>query len=171
MRRTSFAKMNCSIARALEVAGEWWTPLVLREVFYGIRRFDEFQRNLGIARNVLTARLEHLVKNGILERRAYQRRPERYEYHLTAKGAELLPVLVALMRWGDRWTAGAEGPPVVLVHDACGHDARPVLMCSHCREQLRPGAIRPTPGPGASVASRSEGRSLARRRRSARSRQ
>src|SRR5512140_1885367 len=103
MRRTSFADMNCSVARTLEVIGEWWSMLVVREAFNGVRRFDDFQARLGIARNVLATRLQSLVEHGILDRRLYQERPERYEYRLTEKGRELYPVLISMMRWGDRW--------------------------------------------------------------------
>src|SRR5512140_1508372 len=121
MRRTSFAEMNCSVARTLEVIGEWWSMLVVREAFNGVRRFDDFQAHLGIARNVLATRLQSLVEHGILERRLYQDRPERYEYRLTEKGRDLYPVLITMMRWGDKWEAGAEGPPVRLTHEPCGH--------------------------------------------------
>ncbi len=142
MRRTSFAGMNCSVARTLEVVGEWWTMLVMREAFNGVRRFDDFQGRLGIARNVLAARLQRLVNSGILERRLYQERPERYEYRLTEKGFDLYPVLLSLMRWGDRWMAGPEGPPVRLMHEKCGHEARSVLSCSECGDELRPREVR-----------------------------
>jgi DNA-binding HxlR family transcriptional regulator len=142
MRRTSFAEMNCSVARTLEVVGEWWTMLVVREAFSGVRRFDDFQGRLGIARNVLAARLQRLVDFGILERRLYQERPERYEYRLTEKGFDLYPVLLSLMHWGDRWMAGPEGPPVRLVHENCGHEATSMLSCSECGEELRPREVR-----------------------------
>ena len=138
MRRTSFAGMNCSIARTLEVVGEWWTMLVVREAFNGVRRFDDFQAHLGIARNVLAARLQGLVDHGILERRRYQDRPERFEYRLTEKGIGLYPVLIALMSWGDRWEVGPDGPPVTLTHKNCGNAPEPVLACSHCGGQLSP---------------------------------
>jgi DNA-binding HxlR family transcriptional regulator len=102
MKRTSFEDMNCSLARALEIVGEWWTLLVLREAFLGARRFEELQDRLGIARNVLTARLKALAKHGVLERRRYQERPARHEYVLTEKGRALYPVIVTLLAWGDR---------------------------------------------------------------------
>ena len=146
-RRTSFSEMNCSIARTLEVVGEWWTMLIVRDAFLGVRRFEDFQRRLGIARNVLTVRLDRLVAEGVLERYRYQDRPERHEYRLTEKGIDLYPVVVSLMRWGDRWAAPAGGPPVVLVHD--GHDASPVLACERCGEELAPRQVTPRPGPGA----------------------
>src|SRR5437588_10055882 len=103
--------MRCSVARTLGLVGEWWTLLVLRDSFRGVRRFDDFQRNLGIARNVLADRLATLVEAGILERRRYQERPERFEYRLTDKGRDLYPVIVTLMQWGDRWAADPSGPP------------------------------------------------------------
>jgi DNA-binding HxlR family transcriptional regulator len=149
MKRTSFAGMNCSIARTLEVIGEWWSLLILRDAFLGIRRFDDFQRSLGIARNILTDRLATLVDHGILTRECYQEHPARYEYRLTAKGADLVPVLVSLLRWGDRWTAGEAGPPLVLEHESCGRQVMPILVCPACREDLGPQSLRPRPGPGA----------------------
>jgi len=149
MRRTSFADMPCSIARALEVVGEWWSLLIVRDAFLGVTRFDDWQRRLGIARNVLTARLEHLVDQGIFERRLYQRQPERHEYVLTRKGRDLGPVLTALRSWGDTHEPMPGGPTTVLVHDDCGHATRPVQTCSHCGEPLRSGRAHIEPGPGA----------------------
>jgi DNA-binding HxlR family transcriptional regulator len=137
MKRTSFADMDCSIARTLEVIGEWWTMLILREAFNGVRRFDGFQARLGIARNVLATRLQRLVDSGILERRRYQERPERFEYRLTDKGRDLYPVLMSLMHWGDRWAVGEDGPPVRLTHK-CGHAPGPILACQHCGEEMSP---------------------------------
>ena len=107
MRRTSFADMNCSVAQSLEVIGEWWTPLILRDAFMGVRRFEQFQTRLGIARNVLASRLESLVEHGILEEVQYQDRPVRFEYVLTSKGSELWTVLTMLRQWGDKWLAPA----------------------------------------------------------------
>jgi DNA-binding HxlR family transcriptional regulator len=139
--------MNCSIARSLEVVGEWWTPLVLREVFFGRRRFEEMLRELGISRNVLTDRLTTLVDQGLLERVPYQEAPVRHEYRLTEKGRDFLPVLVALMRWGDRW-ASPDGAPLVLEHRDCGHGADPVTTCGHCGGELHAGNVRTRKGPG-----------------------
>ena len=119
MQRTSFSEMACSIARTLDVIGEPWSPLILRDVWVGMNRFDEIQADLGISRKVLTERLNHLVDHGVLERRPYDRRP-RYEYHLTAKGTELVDVLMVMAGWGDRWLAGEAGPPVLYRHHACG---------------------------------------------------
>ncbi|NJD65330.1 MAG: helix-turn-helix transcriptional regulator [Chloroflexi bacterium] len=135
MRRTSFAEMECSVARTLEVIGEWWTMLVIREAFSGVRRFDDFQGRLGIARNVLAARLQSLVDHGVLERRQYHDRPPRCEYRLTEKGRDLYPVLIAMLTWGDKWPAGEAGPPLRLTHE-CGHDPEAILVCSHCGAKL-----------------------------------
>ena len=140
---------SCSIERALEIIGDRWTILVLRDAFRGIRRFDELRRDLDIARPVLADRLRRLVDSGILERRLYQTRPKRYEYRLTEMGVELSPILVALMRWGDRFLAGDGGPPTVLVHEPCGHELRQGFFCTSCRQTLEPSAIRSRPGPGA----------------------
>jgi DNA-binding HxlR family transcriptional regulator len=138
----------CSIGRAMEILGERWTFLILRECFYGVRRFSDMQRNLGIARNILSARLQRLVAADILERRQYQSEPERFEYRLTATGRDLYPAVITIMRWGDEHLLGEDGPPVVLRH-ACGHEADPVVVCSHCSEPLHPHHVTPVPGPGA----------------------
>jgi DNA-binding HxlR family transcriptional regulator len=143
---------NCSVARAMEILGERWTFLILRESFYGVRRFSDMQRNLGIARNILSVRLHTLVGAGILEKRLYQEEPERYEYRLTASGKDLYPALVTLMQWGDRHLQGELEPPVVLRHNSCGHEAHPLLVCSHCREELRPRDVTPEAGPATHVA-------------------
>src|SRR3954469_4943542 len=111
---------TCSIARAVEVLGERWTFLILRECFYGVRRFSDMQRNLGIARNVLSTRLQSLVAAGVLERRPYHEEPPRYEHRLSEAGPDLYPSIVALMRWGGRHLPGEHGPPVVLRHNVCG---------------------------------------------------
>lgn len=139
--------MSCSVAQFLEVAGEWWTMLVVRDVFLGVTRFDEFQKRLGISRNVLAQRLEHLVANGVLERRAYQDNPPRYDYRLTDKGRALWPVLVAMRQWGDDWAA-PEGPPVLMSHKDCGHTTNAVMVCDHCGEPIGPGRVTVSPGPG-----------------------
>jgi DNA-binding HxlR family transcriptional regulator len=148
MRRTSFADMACSVARTLEVVGEWWSPLIIRDVYVGLTRFDHIQRNLGLSRKVLAARLDALVDNGLLERRAYQQHPVRHEYLLTDKGRDLVPALMALMAWGDRWTADDAGPPMRLRHDACGEWTVPTVTCSECGEALIADEVTVVPGPG-----------------------
>ena len=132
---------DCSIAGTLEVIGDRWTILILRDAFRGVRRFDEIQQDLGIARNVLTDRLTKLVDHGVLEKRQYQDRPARYEYRLTPKGVDLSPALVALMKWGDKHLAGGQ-PPVSLVHESCGEPLDQTFVCWHCDQTVTPGQIR-----------------------------
>jgi DNA-binding HxlR family transcriptional regulator len=139
----------CSIASALEIVGERWSLLIVRDVFLGVRRFDDIQRDLGIARNVLQARLERLVEEGVLEKRLYEERPPRHEYRLTERGIDLWPVLVALMKWGDRHVY-PEGPPVVLEHRGCGGEVDEHRICRECGCPLEARDVRPRPGPGAS---------------------
>lgn len=141
--------MNCSVAQTLEVVGEWWTLLILRDAFLGVRRFGDFQERLGIARNILTDRLDTLVEHGVLERRRYRQRPPRDEYVLTRKGRDLLPVIHALREWGDRWVLGRDKAPVRIVHETCGRRVRAVTTCSHCGEELTPQDTKAVPGPGA----------------------
>ena len=136
---------DCSIAGTLEIIGDRWTILILRDAFRGVRRFDEIQHDLGIARNVLTDRLTKLVDHDILERRQYQDRPPRFEYRLTPKGVDLSPALVALMRWGDKHLAG-DDVPIVLVHEACGHPLDQTFICWDCDTTVEPTAIRSKPG-------------------------
>jgi DNA-binding HxlR family transcriptional regulator len=136
VKRTPFADWPCSIARTVDLIGDWWTPLVLRDAYRGVRRFDDFQRSLGIGRNILTQRLHRLVDEGMLERRPYQEHPPRHDYVLTDKGRDFYPVLAAMMRWGDRWLAGEEGPPVRIRHAPCGYEMHAEVVCSHCREPL-----------------------------------
>ena len=160
MRFDDVADLNCSISRTLAVLGERWTLLVLRQAFLGVRRFEDMQTAMGIARNTLSDRLSTLVDEGVLERRPYQERPPRHEYRLTQKGRDLYPVLVTLMQWGDRYTAGDAGAPVVLRHRGCGHVAEPALVRSHCGERIDAREMTPEPGPGA-LASSADGAAAA----------
>jgi DNA-binding HxlR family transcriptional regulator len=148
VKRTPFKSWPCSIARTIDVLGDWWTPLVLREACYGTKRFDDFQRTLGIGRNVLTQRLNRLVDEGIFERVPYQERPTRYEYVLTNKGRELFPVLAAINSWGDRWLSSDAGVPIVMHHTTCDHDASAVVLCSHCEQPLELRDVNIRLGPG-----------------------
>lgn len=148
MQRTSFGDMTCSIARTMEIAGEWWSPLIMRDVWVGITRFADIQRDLGISRKVLAERLRWLVAHGVLERRQYADRPPRYEYALTDKGYQLCDILLAITAWGDRWTAGDAGPPVLIRHRACGHHVHAELRCSHCGAPLRAAEVDVEDGPG-----------------------
>ncbi|MFN2525176.1 MAG: winged helix-turn-helix transcriptional regulator [Actinomycetota bacterium] len=135
MTPADFAAMECSVARTLDAIGDRWSLLIIRDAFYGVRRFDAFQRDLGVARNILTDRLQKLVDKGVLERRPYEERPPRYEYRLTEQGRDLVGVVLAMMRWGDRWT-GEGGAPVSIIHTTCGHVTQPVVACSECGGEL-----------------------------------
>src|SRR5258708_15023356 len=149
MRRTSYEQMNCSIASALDTVGEPWTLLIVRDAFYGVRRFDDFQENLGIARNVLTARLKKLVEAGIFRKTAYRQRPLRHEYRLTEKGAALFAVIVGLKQWGDRYGAAARsGKPMDLVDRNNGRALEPVLIDAETGQRLQLTNLRAVAGPG-----------------------
>ena len=141
MQRKRFSDMPCPIARALDIVGERWTLLILRDVSSGIRRFDALQKRLGIARNILTERLSWLVDQGVLEKRAYEERPPRYEYRLTEKGRGLFPVLVALMTWGQRWSP-PEGVAVELVDRASELALEPILADARTGKPLDLGTTR-----------------------------
>jgi len=140
----------CSVAGALAVVGERWSLLIVRDVLLGLRRFDEIQADLGIARNVLQARLTRLSDHGVLERRLYQERPPRCEYRLTEKGLALWPTMVALMNWGNRYASSPEGPPVLLEHRGCGGSVDEHRICEACGARLAVRDVRALPGPGAS---------------------
>jgi len=149
MQRSSFSDMPCSVARTLDIIGEWWTLLILRDVFYGIRRFEALRSHLGISRKVLTSRLERLTDEGIFKRVIYQTKPDRYEYRLTKKGLGLIPVLLTMMNWGDQWMAKSDKTPVIFVHRDCGAEITPKLVCSGCGGELNAHNIYPKAGPGA----------------------
>ncbi|MEV0338681.1 helix-turn-helix domain-containing protein [Nocardia sp. NPDC050713] len=149
MAKADLSEIVCSIARTLDAVGERWTPLILRDLFVGMTRFEDIRRDLGIASNVLAARLDTLRAHGIVESRVYQTNPVRREYLLTAKGRELYPVLATLIAWGDKWSAGPEGPPVVSVHRPCGRHTSGVVVCEKCGEPLTAETVRWEPGPGA----------------------
>jgi DNA-binding HxlR family transcriptional regulator len=144
----TYDTQNCSIARALEIVGDRWTMLVIRSAFEGVRRFDDFQDVLGVARNVLTDRLARLCEEGLMRRVPYQERPERYEYRLTRKGVELWPAMMTLLMWGDRHYA-PEGPPVLVGHKGCPGSLTEQLTCDACGVKLGPRDVEQRPGPGA----------------------
>ncbi len=148
VERKSFADMHCSVAQCLEVVGEWWSMLILRDVFLGVTRFDDFQERLGISRNILNQRLNHLVETDVLEKVRYSDHPPRYDYRLTDKGRDLWPVLTAMRQWGDRYAA-PDGPPLQVTHKACGHISNAVFVCSVCGERLQARDVRAAAGPGA----------------------
>lgn len=147
---TAYHDPECSLARTLDLVGHRWTLLVLRELFLGVHRFDEMQRDLGVARTVLGTRLQALTADGIIERRRYQEHPPRFEYHLTERGLELWPALIALMRWGDRHALAAGAQPAVrLSHRGCGGGLDDHLTCERCGEPLGPRDVWAEPGEGA----------------------
>jgi DNA-binding HxlR family transcriptional regulator len=138
MRWNEIGEQTCSIARALSEVGDRWSLLILREAFLRTRRFADFAERTGAARNLVADRLQKLVDAGILERRPYQDRPPRLEYRLTEKGLELYPVMMALVRWGDRWHDDGRGRPIEHVHRACNHVMHAEIVCSECGEPLAP---------------------------------
>jgi DNA-binding HxlR family transcriptional regulator len=141
-----YTEKNCSIAKPLAFLGERWTMLILRDLFLGRRRFDEFQASLGVATNVLSSRLATLTEEGIVERRRYSEHPERFEYVLTEKGRDLQPILLALLAWGDQYTA-ENGAPLEVVHE--DHAFHMVPTCSVCGEPVDTHNVHSRPGPGA----------------------
>jgi DNA-binding HxlR family transcriptional regulator len=148
VQHKSFSEMHCSVAQCLDVVGEWWSMLIVRDAFLGVSRFDQFQERLGISRNVLNLRLARLVDAGVLEKVPYRAHPPRYDYRLTHKGRDLFPVLTTMRQWGDRHAA-PDGPPLQLVHRSCGQVSDAVLTCSACGQPLEGGETRAVPGPGA----------------------
>jgi DNA-binding HxlR family transcriptional regulator len=148
MRQTSFATMHCSLARSLEVIGDWWSPLILRDLSYGPLRFDDLAEDLGISRTLLTARLKALEENGIVRRVAYQEHPPRYDYDLSEAGREVIPVLMALTAWGDRWTSPEGGSPVTYTHRDCQNEIAPTVSCPSCREPITIDDVDVATGPG-----------------------
>jgi DNA-binding HxlR family transcriptional regulator len=148
VERKSFSDMNCSVAQCLEVVGEWWSMLIMRDAFLGVTRFDQFQQRLGISRNVLNQRLSHLVEAGVLTKVPYSDHPLRHDYRLTDKGRDLWPVLTTMRQWGDKYAA-PNGPPLEVVHKGCGETTEAVLTCSACGEPIGPRDVRAVPGRGA----------------------
>jgi DNA-binding HxlR family transcriptional regulator len=148
VERKSFAGMHCSVAQCLEVVGEWWSMLILRDVFMGVTRFDDFHERLGISRNILNQRLNTLVETGVLRKVPYSEHPPRYDYRLTDKGRDLWPIITAMRQWGDRYYA-PDGPPIRVTHKACGEISDAVMICSACGEPIGARDVTAVPGPGA----------------------
>ncbi|MBU2031952.1 MAG: helix-turn-helix transcriptional regulator [Alphaproteobacteria bacterium] len=140
-RTADYSRQSCSIAATLEVIGDPWTLLVIRDAFNGVRRFEQWQDNLGVARNVLAARLKSLVQHGVLEPRPYSERPPRNEYVLTAKGKDLYGVLVTLHGWGAKHVYGETDCGIEMVHSTCGHTLTPRIACGCCGEIVKPREI------------------------------
>ena len=142
----SLEYLNCSVANALDVIGDRWNLLILRDAFMGVRRFEDFHKDLGIARNILSDRLEKLQTSGIMEARLYREHPPRHEYRLTDRGKDLFDVLLALWRWGDRWDPPTTEPMRQLTHLECGEPTHSVPTCAHCGEKLTRADLRIEPG-------------------------
>ncbi len=138
MRWEDLPEQQCSMARTSVVLGDRWTLVILSDVFLGVRRFDDFQKRLGISRTTLANRLKLLEEHGVLTQRQYQDKPPRSEYRLTEKGVGLYPAIIALLDWGDEHYSDAAGPPILRRHKTCGHDFRGVLHCSECGEEVKP---------------------------------
>jgi DNA-binding HxlR family transcriptional regulator len=149
MKRTSFDAMNCSLARTLEIVGEWWSLLIVREAIWGTTRFDDFQRTLGIARNILSTRLNTLESHGILVKSPVPGRTRAHDYLLTDKGRALLPALVALVEWGDEWVHKDIGPPIQFFDRASGQPTQPMALRDAGGRVLAIDQIEIRPGPGA----------------------
>jgi DNA-binding HxlR family transcriptional regulator len=145
----------CSVARSLELVGDRWTLLIVRDALQGVHRFDDFRARLGVAHNVLSDRLSRLTEAGVLERHRYQQRPDRYEYHLTQQGRDLWPVVMSLLLWGDRYLA-PDGPPKLALHRNCGGRLTPQLTCADCGASLAYGDVELARGPGAKASIASE---------------
>jgi DNA-binding HxlR family transcriptional regulator len=146
--KSTFSNWPCSVARVMDVFGDAWTPLIMRDAVQGVTRFDDFQKSLGVARNTLSDRLNKLVDSGVLVKRLYQDNPPRNEYLLTDMGRDFFPVLVAIRNFGDRWLDGGQGAPVTLHHLSCGHDLGSRSICSSCGEDVVLGDIEFRVGPG-----------------------
>jgi DNA-binding HxlR family transcriptional regulator len=151
MQRTSFEDMTCSVARCLDIVGEWWSLLIIRDAMLGVTRFDDFQARLGISRNILSQRLGWLVENEVLKRVPYSDHPPRSEYRLTARGRDLWLVITAMRQWGDRWVPPPAGTPVLVRHKTCGQVTTVLPVCAHCGEPLDDRTVAAAPGPGATA--------------------
>lgn len=148
MNTSRFSEMTCSLARSLAVMGDAWSSLIIRDIWLGVNRFDDLTNNLGISRNLLTSRLKAMIDDGILVAVPYHDRPVRNEYHLTKAGSELVPPLLALIDWGDRWRSEDRKVPLYVEHDGCGHVTHATVVCSECGEPLTAENITAHPGPG-----------------------
>jgi DNA-binding HxlR family transcriptional regulator len=148
VRQTSFEHFHCSLARGLDVVGDWWTPLIVRDLALGLNKFDQLVEDLGISRNLLTKRLADLEENAVVYRRQYEERPPRWKYYLTDAGSALVPILMALSAWGDRWVPLDAGVPVRFRHRSCGAEFTPTVSCSNCGESVQRSDVVPVPGPG-----------------------
>ncbi len=138
VKRTDFSQMNCSLARSAEIFGDRWTMIILRDICWGRTHFQDIQANLGIARNILSNRLQWLVETGMVEKQLYSNRPDRFEYIPTEMAIDLMPALLAIIAWGDRWTTGEAGPPTLFTHPHCEGPIEAQVVCKRCGQPLRP---------------------------------
>lgn len=136
------------MARALELLGDRWTLLILRDAMFGVTRFEELRERLGVARNILATRLDEMVANGLLERQPYDSARCRYDYVLTDKGRATWPILMAIRQWGDSWISGEGHEPIQFVHRTCRKKTTAQMVCDRCGEPLEPGDLRAVAGPG-----------------------
>ncbi len=150
----------CSVGRSLEELGDKWVLLILREAFFGVRHFDEFQANLGIATNILSNRLKRMVGNGIMKKEKDEKDARRVQYSLTRKGVDLFDVTLALMKWGDRWLADEDGPPLLLTHKNCGQSLDAQMCCAHCGDAINAFDVDYEDGPAIIKAAQRKGESL-----------
>ncbi|MBP8006832.1 MAG: helix-turn-helix transcriptional regulator [Acinetobacter sp.] len=148
MKWDEIGDQPCSVARTLSVLGDRWTMLILRNAFMGVRRFDDFQRSLGLTRHVLSERLKRLVQHGILAKVPYVERQERFEYQLTEKGLDLYPIMLSMIQWADKWMDMGLGKPIEFTHKLCGKKMIPKIVCSECDEPIQVKDVRATAGPG-----------------------
>lgn len=144
MKRNDFSQWDCALARTVDVIGDWWTPLILRDAARGVTTFDDFHLSLGISRNTLTQRLNRLVDHGVLAKTLYSERPKRYRYALTEQGVDLVPVLMAMAAWGQKWLQDVS-PPFRVRHKRCGHEATAMVVCACCGEPLALSDLEPMP--------------------------
>ena len=142
MRTSQLVKMTCTIARSVDAIGDPWTVMIMKELFLGQKRFDDFQMYTGMSPHLLSVRMKKLEKHGIVKRRAYQERPTRYEYRLTDKGIDLWPVLVAFKDWSARWGKWPNGEPLSIRHKVCGQVTALKIVCSHCSEPINARDVR-----------------------------
>lgn len=148
MRWNQIQSQTCSIARTLSVIGDRWTLLIIRDAFLRIRKFQDFQKDLGLSRHSLSDRLKQLVDAGVFEKVEYQSNPPRFEYRLSEKGIELYPILMTMAKWGNDWMDEGKGAPVIYRHQDCGQVFEPTLSCSECKETVDARSVSPEIGPG-----------------------
>jgi DNA-binding HxlR family transcriptional regulator len=154
MERTSFADRECPVARTLEIVGDWWSLLILRDALRGLRRFEDLRSSLGVARNILSRRLKRLVAAGVLEKHVYAERPRRHEYRLTDRGRDLFPLIALMTAWGNRWAPLKRGPAVLMIDRETGTAVEPILVDRATRREITRRGVALAQGPGAGAETR-----------------